>query len=133
MGLLQFVAMRKAEGKELLFELHQKGNDEPVPLTGDYYTRTFEAFNRKHVTNDLRKSFQSFRYNVHHALALKSVPPELCFAITGHVPQYESEQITPGDKRLADKYKALVQLDYPALDLAALKEKLGSLFRESPA
>jgi integrase len=127
MGLLQFVAMRKAQGKELLFELRPKGSDESVPLTGEYYGQSFEIFNRKHVTHDLRKSFQSFRYNVHHALALKSIPPELCFAITGHVPQYESEQITPGDKRLEDKYKALVQLVYPGVELAALKEKLGSL------
>ena len=127
MGLLQFVAMRKARGKELLFELRTKESDEPVPLTGEYYGRSFEIFNRKHVTNDLRKSFQSFRYNVHHALALKSVSPELCFAIIGHVPQYEDEQITPGDKRLENKYKALVQLDYPGLELAALKEKLGTL------
>jgi integrase len=126
-GLLQFVAMRKAQGKALLFELRQKGSDESVPLTGDYYGHSFEIFNRKHVTHDLRKGFQSFRYNVHHALALKSIPPELCFAITGHVPQYESEQITPGDKRLEDKYKALVQLAYPGVELAALKEKLGSL------
>lgn len=127
LGLLQFVAMRKARGRELLFELRKKGSEESVSLTGEYYGQTFEFFNRKHVTNDLRKGFYSFRYTVHRALQLKNVPLELCFAITGHVPQYDSEQITPGDKRLEDKYKALMQLAYPGLELAALKEKLGSL------
>ena len=127
MGLLQFVAMRKARGKELLFELRKKGSDESVPLTGEYYAVTFEIFNRKQVTNDLRKGFYSFRYTVHRALQLKNVPLEICFAITGHVPQYDREQIDPGDKRLADKQSALLQLTYPGLELAALKEKLGSL------
>lgn len=127
MGLLQFVAGRKAAGKELLFELRKKGSEESLPLSGDYYGQSFEAFNRRHVTNDLRKGFQSFRYNVHQALTQKNIPPEICFAITGHVPQYDSEQIIPGDKRLEDKYKALVQLAYPGLELTALKEKLASL------
>jgi len=124
MGLLQFIATRKARGREFLFELHLKGSEESTPLTGEYYGQSFETFNRKHVTHDLRKGFLSFRYNVHHALALKSVPPELCFAITGHVPQYDSAQVTPGDKKLADKYKALTQLAYPGLEMAGLKEKL---------
>jgi integrase len=129
MGLLEFVARRKAQGKELLFELRRKGSDEFVPLTGEYYARSFEAFNRKHVTNDRRKSFYSFRFNVHRALLLKKVSLEICFAITGHVPQYGSAQIAAEDHRLADKYSALVQLAYPGIDLAALKEKLGILFR----
>ena len=127
MGLLEFVDGRKAQGRELLFELRRKGSDEFAPLTGEYYARTFEAFNRKHVTNDLRKSFYSFRYNVHRALQLKNVPQETCFAITGHIPQYDSAQIAAEDHCLADKYSALVQLAYPGVELAALKEKLGTL------
>lgn len=127
MGLLQFVAMRKARGRELLFELRRKGSDEFSPLTGEYYGQSFEAFNRKHVTNDLRKGFQSFRYNVHRALQLQNIPPEICFAITGHVPQYDGEQIAPGDGRLAARYSALLQLAYPGVELAALKEKLRTL------
>jgi len=127
MGLLQFIAMRKARGRELLFELRPKEGEEPAPLSGEYFGQSFEAFNRKHVTHDLRKGFQSFRYNVHHALALKNVPPELYFAITGHVPQYDSGQITSGDKRLEDRYNALAQLAYPGLDLNGLKEKLDRL------
>jgi integrase len=128
-GLLQFIAMRKARGRELLFELRPKGGDEPTPLSGEYYGQSFETFNRKHVTHDLRKGFQSFRYNVHHALTLKKVLPELCFAITGHVPQYDSEQTLSDKKRLEDKYNALAQLTYPGLDLAGLKEKLVLLNR----
>ncbi len=124
MGLLQFVARRKTQGKQLLFELRKKGSDEFVPLTGQYYAQSFEAFNRKFITNDLRKGFHSFRYNVHRALQLKHVAPEMCYAITGQIPQYESEQISTEDHRLANKYKALVQLAYPGVDLAALKEKL---------
>lgn len=127
MGLLEFVARRKAQGKELLFELRRKGSDAFDPLTGEYYARTFEAFNRKFVTNDLRKGFQSFRHNVHRALQLKNIPPEICYAITGQVPQYESDQVAAEDHRLADKYSALVQLAYPDVELAALKEKLGTL------
>ena len=127
MGLLEFVARRKAQGKELLFELRRKGSDKFVPLTGEYYARTFEAFNRKHVTNDLRKSFYSFRYNVHRALQLKNVPPEICDAITGKVPQYDSAHIAAEDQCLADKYSALAQLAYPGVELAALKERLGIL------
>ena len=126
-GLLQFIAMRKARGRELLFELHPKGGEESTPLSGEYYRQTFEAFNRKHVTHDLRKGFQSFRYNVHHALGLKSVPPELCFAITGHVPQDDSEQALAENKRLEEKYNALVQLTYPGLDLTEFKGKLAIL------
>jgi integrase len=127
LGFLEFVAGRKAQGKELLFELRRKGSDEFVPLTGEYYARTFEAFNRKHVTNDLRKSFYSFRSNVHRALKLKNVPLEICFTITGHVPQYDSAQVAAEDHLLADKYCALAQLAYPGVELAALKEKLGIL------
>lgn len=127
MGLLQFVAMRKARGRRLLFELQPKGSTEPDPLTREHYSQSFETFSRKHVTNDLRKSFQSFRYNVHHGLTLKSVPLEICFAITGHVPQYDSEQTAADDQRLADKYKALAQLAYPDLELAGFKEKLATL------
>ena len=130
MGLLEFVALRNARGRELLFELRKKGSDEFIPLTGEYYGQTFEAFNRKHVTNDLRKGFLSFRYNVHHALALKNVPPELCYAITGHVPLFESEHVGPEDQRLSDRYNALSQLAYPGLELAGLKEKLGNLFAD---
>jgi integrase len=129
MGLLLFIAMRKAKGRELLFELRPKGGEEPTPLSGEYYGQSFETFNRKHVTHDLRKGFQSFRYNVHHALTLKNVLPELCFAITGHVPQYDSEQTLSDNKRLEDKYNALAQLTYPGLDLAGLKEKLALLNR----
>jgi len=127
MGLLQFVAMRKARGRELLFELRRKGSDEFIPLTGEYYAQTFEAFNRKSVTNDLRKGFHSFRYNLHHALALNNVPQEICYAITGHLPQYESDQIAAEDNRLADKYSALKQLAYPGVEPAALMDKLRTL------
>lgn len=131
MGLLQFVARRKALGKELLFDLRKKGDAESIPLTGDYYGQSFESYNRKHVTNDLRKSFYSFRFTLHKALQLKGVSPELCFAITGHLPQYDSEQVTAEDPRLADKFNALVQLDYPGLELAGLKARLDSLLTPS--
>lgn len=127
MGLLQFVSLRKSRGRERLFERQAKGSDECIPLTGEYYGQTFEAFNRKHVTNDLRKGFYSFRSNLHRALQQCAVPPELCFAITGHVPQFDSERIAPGDQRLAARYHALAQLAYPGVELAMLKEKLHRL------
>jgi len=127
MGLLQFVARRKAQGRELLFELRRKGSEELIPLTGDYYGQSFEAFNRKHVTNDLRKSFYSFRYNVQRALGELNIPQELCFAITGHVPQFDSEQSASNDSRLADKHTALAQLAYPGLELAGFRKKLAGL------
>jgi hypothetical protein len=119
--------MRKAEEKELLFELRKKGGDEFIPLTGEYYGQSFELYNRKHVTNDLRKSFYSFRFTIHKALQLKNVPPELCFAITGHVPQFDNEKVGSEDQLLADRHTALEQLEYPGLDLKGLKARLDRL------
>jgi len=127
MGLLQFVARRKARGRELLFELLPKGSEEPTPLTGEYYGQSFEAFNRKHVTHDLRKGFLSFRYSVHQSLTLKGIPQELCFAITGHVPRQGCGQTAMDETRLAATYKALATLAYAGLDLTELKDKLVTL------
>jgi integrase len=124
MGLLQFISRRRDQGKQLLFELHRKGSNEAVPLTGQYYAQSYEAFNRKFITNDLRKGFHSFRYSVHRALQQTNVPPEMCYAITGQIPQYEDDQTATEDRRLANKYKALVRLEFPGIDLVALKGKL---------
>ena len=121
MGFLRFVALRQAGGRELLFEKRRHDGDGHEPLTGAYYAESFELFNRRFITKDLRKGFDSFRRNVHHELQLKNVSIEMCRAITGLVPQYDD--IAAPQQLLADKRAALVQLCYPALDLQALKEK----------
>ena len=123
MGFLRFVARRKAAGRELLFEKRRQGGEDYEPLTGAYYGQSFESFNRRFITKDLRKAFDSFRRNVQHELQLKNVSTELCHAITGLVPQYDDVAGAAAEQLLADKYSALAQLRYPGLDLQALKER----------
>ena len=127
-GFLRWVARRKAGGSELLFEKRRQGGDGHEPLTGAYYAQSFELFNRRFITKDLRKGFDSFRRNVQHELQLKDVSTEMCHAITGLTPQYDDVLAAAPDQLLADKYAALVQLRYPALDLQALKEKFSVFF-----
>lgn len=128
MGFLQFVALRKDQGKGAIFGRRRQGRNESEPLTGQYYEKSFEAFNRKFITHDQRKVFHSFRYTVHRELEQKKVSPKTYYSITGHAAQYENH-LALEEHILAKKYSALLQLGYPCIDLLALKEKF-SVFLE---
>ena len=131
MGFLQFVALRKNQGKEAIFEIRRKGHGESEPLTGQYYEESFEAFNRKFITHDQRKVFLSFRYSVHQELERKKVSPKTYYSITGHEAQFENHPALE-EQILVKKYSALLQLGYPCLDLSSLKERF-SVFLERKA
>lgn len=118
MGFLQFVESRKAQGKRVLFETRSH-----KPLTGQYYSKLFQAFNRVHITEDPKKVFHSFRHLVHNELKQKKVPADIYHSITGHVPQHEMDAVYTEDHVLPNKYEALVLLEYPSIDLEILKSK----------
>jgi integrase len=123
LGFLEFVKMKKSQGKKVLFETSKH-----TPLTGQYYSKRFQPFNRKHVTKDPKKVFHSFRHLVHNELKQKMVPPDVYHSITGHVAQHEMDQVYTEDYKLQTKYDALVLLGYPSIDLERLKEKF-SIFK----
>jgi len=120
-GFLRFVEGRAAGGRELLFDTGREGRAEL--LTGPYYAQSYETFNRRYVTKDMRKGFDSFRRNVQHELQLLHVSTEMCNAITGAVPQYDYHDTAAANRLVTDKHAALARLHYPFLDLQALKEK----------
>jgi integrase len=118
MGFLKFVELRKAQGKRVIFETRSHR-----PLTGQYYSKRFQEFNRKQITNDPKKVFHSFRHLVHNELKQKKVPADIYHSITGHVPQHEMDAVYADDHILTNKYEALQLLEYPNIDLVNLREK----------
>lgn len=127
MGFLEFVKLRKTQGKQVLFESQLRSRYGTKPLTGQYYSKRFQAFNRKQITSDPKKVFHSFRHMVHNQLKQKRVPTDLYHAITGHTPQYEMDLVYTEDFALVTKYDALLKLEYPAVDLQVLKGKFKAL------
>lgn len=124
MGFLEFVALRKAQGKKVLFETGTH-----APLTGQYYSKRFQTFNRELITTDRKKVFHSFRHLVHNELKQKKVEPSIYHSITGHNSRHEMDQVYTEDHSLGNKHEALVLLEYPSIDLEALKEKF-SIFNK---
>lgn len=118
MGFLNFVEMRTAHGKKVIFEVRSH-----KPLTGQYYSKRFQEFNRKQITDDRKKVFHSFRHLVHNELKQKKVPADIYHSITGHVPQHEMDAVYTEDHILPNKYEALLLLEYPSIDLEGLKNK----------
>jgi integrase len=118
MGFLEFVEQKKAQGKKVIFEIRSR-----KPLTGQYYSKRFQDFNRKHITKDPKKVFHSFRHLVHNELKQKKVPADIYHSITGHVPQHEMDAVYTEDHILPNKYGALLLLEYPSIDLEVLQGK----------
>lgn len=118
MGFLQFVNMRQAQGKKVLFETRSH-----KPLKGQYYSKLYQAFNRDKITSDKKKVFHSLRHNVHNELKQKKVPTDIYHSITGHVPQHEMDAVYTEDHILPNKNEALLLLEYPSIDLETLKSK----------
>lgn len=126
MGFLEFVQKRREQKKVVLFENRTRDRNSLKPLTGQYYSKLFQAFNRQKITKDPKKVFHSFRHLVHNDLKQAKVPPDIYHSITGHLPQHEMDQTYTEDHILKNKMEALVCLEYP-LDLGTLKEKFRRL------
>lgn len=122
MGFLKYVELRKAQGKKVLFENQDRTRSHFKPLTGQYYSKLFQTFNRQKITDDPKKVFHSFRHLVHNELKQAGVASDLYHSITGHVPAHEMDPVYTEDFRLQNKYDALVKLQY-SLDLEELKKK----------
>jgi len=126
MGFLEFVATRKAQKKKVLFENRTRDRKRLRPLTGNYYSKLFQGFNRKHITKDPKKVFHSFRHLVHNELKQAGVHADLYHSITGHMPAHEMDTVYTEDYRLGNKYEALIKLQY-SLDLEELRRKFKAL------
>jgi len=126
MGFLEFVRIRKEQKKKVLFENRTRDRKKFKPLTGNYYSKLFQSFNRTHITDDPKKVFHSFRHLVHNELKQAGVHSDLYHSITGHMPAHEMDTVYTEDYRLGNKYEALIKLQYP-LDLEELRCKFKAL------
>lgn len=122
LGFLEFVEKQKREGKTVLFESRDRNRCGLKPLTGSYYSKLFQTFNRQYITDDPKKVFHSLRHLVHNELKQAGVSSEVYHSITGHTPQHEMDVVYTEDYKLATKYDALKLLEYP-LDLETLHKK----------
>jgi integrase len=108
LGFEEYVGMHKADGSERLWPNLQGGRDG----YGHAFSKWYGRFNRKHITQDPKKVFHSFRHTVADTLKQKGVPEGVIAEILGHA----NGSITTG--RYGKRFRpgvlleALKKLDY---------------------
>ena len=98
-GFLKFVEYQKKQKSVLLFpaiKIHKSG--------GTSFTNDFTVYNRKYISQDIHKTFYSFRHLINQRLKNKKIVPYIVNDITGHAhAKGDKDQEVYGDKQMPEE------------------------------